>query len=228
MKYKPETIKTFIVNAKNAVLEMKNESNLKVSISKGNVKIGKVMNVSTMPILCCGNCAHCAEYCYDIKACYRYAGTMKARAKNTVLAMYHRKEFFAQIDNALYHRRNNKYFRWHVAGDILDYEYFEAMIAIAKKHPDFKFWTYTKMYSIVNRWIKLNGELPENFKCMFSRWEGVKMDNPFKQPEFRVRLEGMPETEFKHLHKCPGNCDICKLGNGRGCIGGETSYVDEH
>ena len=228
MKYKPETIKTFIVNAKNAVLKLKNESNLKVSVSKGNVKIGKVLNVSTMPILCCGNCKECKNYCYDIKACYRYAGTLQARARNTVLAKYHRTEFFRQIDEVLNHRRTNKYFRWHVAGDILDYNYLENMILIARKHPDFKFWTYTKMYHLVNRWIEANGELPANFKCMYSRWEGVKMDNPFKQPEFRVRMEGMSENEFKHLHKCPGNCDVCKLGNGHGCIAGETSYVDEH
>ena len=229
MKYSTHTKQKFVRMAKReraAVLNDKKEWH--VRISQGNKKIGRVMNVSTFPILCCGNCKACSGYCYDIKACLQYSNVMHARAVNTVMANYARDEYFGQIDAAISRRRKNKYFRWHVAGDILDMDYFKRMVYIARKHPDFTFWTYTKMYSIVNDWIYVHGRLPFNLHVMFSRWEGMDMDNPHNLPEFRVRMEGMSEDPFITLHKCPGNCDACKVGGGRGCIAGETSYVDEH
>ena len=200
-----------------------------VRISQGNKKIGRVMNVSTAPILCCGNCKNCSCYCYDIKANLQYKNVLHARAVNTVMARMNRDGFFSQIDWAISRRRTNKYFRWHVAGDILDCDYFERMVKIAIDHPDFTFWTYTKMYGIVNSWLDRNGgRLPFNLHVMYSKWEGMPMDNPYNMPEFRVRMDGMELDPFKALHKCPGNCDACKAGGGRGCIAGETIYVDEH
>jgi hypothetical protein len=153
---------------------------------------------------------------------------LHARAVNTAMAKNKRKQYFKQINDAINRRRKNKYFRWHVAGDILDMDYFKNMIRIAKLHPDFVFWTYTKRYDIVNKWLDKNGRLPFNLHVMYSKWEGMRMDNPHNMPEFRVRMEGMSIDPFKALHKCPGNCDACKVNGGRGCIAGETSYVDEH
>ena len=59
-KYKDSTIADMLKKAMEIKDEiMKNLSFYHVSISNGNSKIGKVMNVSTMPILACGNCHHC-------------------------------------------------------------------------------------------------------------------------------------------------------------------------
>jgi hypothetical protein len=196
-----------------------------------------------MPIFTCGNCANCKHYCYDIKACYRYEGTLRARARNTVLARKYRESYFSQINEELKHHKTHKYFRWHVAGDILDYDYLENMLKIAIENPDWTFWTYTKMYGFVNHWIDLNGELPANFKCMFSVWNGVPVYNPHNLPTFSVLMEADKEREqelFGGVFKCRGNCDFCKAdfkgnedfpsneGKCRGCIAGESAYADEH
>ena len=203
-----------------------------VCISKGNRKIGRVMNVSTLPLFDCGNCSHCSKYCYDIKAAIFHSNSvLPARIRNSALVELDRDRYFSEIDAACTRRRVNKFFRWHVAGDIKDADYFERMIDIARKHPDFVFWTYTKMFHIVNAWISENGPIPENMHIMFSLWDGMKTPNPYNMPVFACRLKDgnkdITDQEFQSMYKCPGNCDICKAA-GRGCVAGESAYADEH
>ena len=232
-KYKDSTITNMLKKAmeiKNEI--MKNLSSYHVSVSNGNSKIGKVMNVSTMPILACGNCKECKNYCYDVKACVRFVrNVLFNRMKNFLIAKYDRKRFFAEIRNKLAKRKKNFYFRWHVAGDVLDYEYFLEMVAIAKEFPYFRFWTYTKMYSIVNRYIAENGSLPKNLVVMFSEWDGVQLDNPYNNPTFSVKMANGNKNHsveyFDHIFKCPGNCDFCKTHH-CGCVAGMNVYADEH
>lgn len=200
---------------------------IKMAISKGNRKIGRVMNVSLPPLLSCANCSGCSKLCYDIKACLQYPDTViDARMRNLTILQKDREEYFRRINDAISRRRLHKFFRWHVAGDIIDADYFARMVEIARRHPDFKFWTYTKNYAVVNRWVDENGRdaLPANLSVMFSEWRGMPMDNPHGFPEFRVVFKD--ETPPAGFY-CPGNCDVCKEIN-RGCIVGETTYCNEH
>jgi len=206
--------------------------NIKMCISKGNTKIGKVMNVSLPPIVSCANCSECKFLCYDIKACLQYPGTViDARVRNWMILKKNRALYFSTIDKAISRRRANKYFRWHVAGDIIDIDYFDNMVDIARRHPDFIFWTYTKVYNVVNTWIDENGSLPENLHVMFSEWDGMPLVNPHNMPIFSCKLKtgnkNRSAESFETMYKCPGNCDICKAC-GRGCLAGEDTYADEH
>ena len=45
---------------------------LKISVSSGNTKIGKVWNVSTAPVITCGNCKECMHFCYAIRDIYHW------------------------------------------------------------------------------------------------------------------------------------------------------------
>ena len=232
--YSIESIKKMVklMNTRRASLEARGSDSIKMCISNGNRKIGRVMNVSLPPVLSCGNCKECMHYCYDIKACLQYPDTViDARLRNFVILLQDRDRYFSEIDNKMARRRLNKYFRWHVAGDIIDADYFDRMVKIAVNHPDFVIWTYTKMYSIVNEWIAKNGPLPVNFHIMFSEWDGMEMDNPYNMPVFTCKLKAgnknRSAASFETMHKCPGNCDICKASC-RGCIAGENTYADEH
>lgn len=235
MKYSKESLKKYAEKMRAMIDEYINVGDgLKVCISAGNVKIGRVMNVSTAPVFACGNCKECKHYCYDIKANLQYGNVLRARARNYVLAKFHREEYFSQIRRALAKRRRNKYFRWHVAGDILDYDYLCEMVQIAKEFPEFTFWTYTKMYVLVNNYCKQNGgrsAIPSNLSIMFSEWDGMPMYNPYGFGTFSCKLEAgnknHPAEYFDTLYKCPGNCDICKAA-GRGCLVNENTYADEH
>ena len=213
----------------NAINEemLKNPDELKICISKGNMKIGNTLNVSLPPIITCANCSGCCTLCYDIKAVLQYPNVRKARAKNYALLMNDRNKYFNEIRNACERRRKNKYFRWHVAGDIIDIDYFDRMVQIAKEFPDFRFWTYTKAYTIVNEWCRLNGKksIPENLSVMFSEWRGMPMINPFGFPEFRVVFKD--EKKPGNVKWCCGNCNVCIHGNSH-CVKGETVYCMEH
>lgn len=213
-----------------------------VSISAGNDKIGHAWNISTLPIFTCPNCKECKHFCYDIRDCIRYGKTnanktMLARAKNTVLLLYYPEKYFSEIDEFLT-KYNGKYkmFRWHVGGEIRNEKQFSRMIEIAKNHPDYIFWTYTKNYFAVNSYVKHNGgrreiAIPENFRIMFSEWDGMKLVNPYNFKIFTVKFKAGNKNHtpdfFKNLYQCPGQCDICKKLN-RGCIGYENTYVNQH
>lgn len=235
MSYKLESIKKMLGLAKETEKKYLDVESVKICISGGNRKIGRVMNVSLMPVMTCSNCSECKFLCYDIKACLQYPSTViDARMRNTILAKKKREKFFSLIDEKMSRRRKNKYFRWHVAGDILDLDYFERMVAIARNHPDFKIWTYTKNYKTVNTYCEKYGKesIPTNFVIMFSEWDGMQLVNPFNFPIFTCKLKAGNKNRsvdsFKSMHKCPGNCDICKAGKGHGCIIGENTYCDEH
>lgn len=229
--YSPETLAKVVTMLKGKTAEYiarGNADTIRMAISSGNRKIGRVMNVSLPPIVTCANCAGCRHYCYDVKACLQYSNTVvDARARNLAILKLDRDAYFSRIDAAMKRRRRNKFFRWHVAGEIIDVDYFDRMVENARRHPDFIIWTYTKNYNIVNAWIAAHGgtrdSLPENFHVMFSEWRGMEMVNPYGMPEFRVVFPGENPTG----HYCPGNCDVCK-GTGRGCVTGETTYCRLH
>lgn len=199
--------------------------NLKITVSKGNKKIGNVLNVSLAPIVTCMNCAKCMYYCYDIKAVLAYPSVLYARARNTALFYLDRDLFFAKLHQVMRRRKKNKYLRFHVSGEIVDIDHFVRMVETAKMFPDFKIWTYTKMYTIINAYCDLYGKesIPGNFTVMFSEWEGVPMDNKYNFPVFNAVEKG---TEIKGF-KCPGNCQEC-INHGTGCVNGKSATVELH
>ena len=241
MKYSTTTLTKVIRNLKTRISYWKRQGidAIKVCISSGNKKLGRIMNVSLAPIITCANCKECKRLCYDIKACLQYFNILDARARNTALVQLGeagRAKYFGAIRKAISRRRTNKYFRWHVSGDIPDIAYLAEMIAIARENPDFIFWTYTKNYFCVNAYVERNGgskeaAIPENLIIMFSEWDGMPMINPYSFPVFSCRLKdgnkNRTAESFETMYKCPGNCDLCKAAR-RGCIGGEDTFVDEH
>jgi len=207
---------------------------IKLCISAGNRKIGRVMNVSLPPVVTCSNCDKCKYFCYDIKACLQYPNTViDARIRNYMILKKDRDAFFNRIHLAMQARRKNKFFRWHVSGDILDIDYFSRMIELARLHPDFIIWTYTKNYAVVNEYCRLygRGNIPGNFSIMFSEWDGMPLVNPYNFPSFSVRMKNgnknHPAEYFNNLYRCPGNCDVCKKLH-RGCPFQENVFCDEH
>ena len=236
MSYKKESISKLFSLARACKEKYMNckASEIKICISNGNRKIGRVMNVSLMPIMTCHNCQECKYYCYDVKACLQYPNTViDARIRNTVLLQLDREEYFNRIQIAISRRRLHKYFRWHVAGDIPDFDYFVHMVEIAREFPDFVFWTYTKHYSVINSYCDTYSKenIPENLHVMFSEWDGMPLVNPYNFPVFTCKMKDgnrnhKPEY-FDALYKCPGNCDLCKEYK-LGCIGGMSTYCDEH
>lgn len=230
--FKPETVKKITKNLSEGVKlyrkYLEDGKQIKLVISSGNSKIGKCMNVSLAPIITCGNCKECKCFCYDVKACLQYKNVRIARAKNTALFRHDRENFFRQLWERMGHKKTNKFLRFHVSGEIADINHLEYMIETARRFPDFVIWTYTKMYWIVNEYIRIHGGnkncIPENFSIMYSEWKGLPIDNPYNMPVFRCVY---PEEEKPDCMKCPGNCDTCKANN-IGCVAAQSVYADLH
>lgn len=229
--FKSETLKKVYkaLDEKIAFYMGKNPEEIKICVSKGNIKIGHTLNVSLAPMITCPNCAGCCRFCYDIASCLQYKNVTDARARNTALFKLDRGLYFARVAEIMRRRRKDFYLRFHVSGDIVDTDHFSRMVEIAKQFPHYRIWTYTKNYWAVNEYVKTHGgnretAIPSNFTVMFSEWEGMPMVNPYGFPVFCCAFR--EESKIGKM-KCPGNCNACKR-NGTGCIYGKSVYTDPH
>lgn len=238
--YKLETIQKFLGEVKKfrEKYQAMDANDIEICISEGNSKIGNALNISTVPIITCGHCKECLWYCYDIKACIRFPkNVLDRRVRNLVILQKDRDLFFRLISEKMDKRTKNKYFRWHQAGEIIDYDYLDRMVKNAKDHPDYFIWTYTKEYDIVNSWVSdhldevtyKNGHImvADNFVIMFSEWRGLAMNNPYNFPVFRVVMVSEGEKLDNETWVCCGDCSVCKKAH-RGCFANETVQAKDH
>lgn len=232
--YSKETLQKYFTKANEfkAAYEAVDLQAIPVTISKGDMKIGNCLNVSTAPVLGCRNCSHCCHDCYDIKACVRFPeNVLKKRVANLLVADLDPVRYFSTIEGALRDTIKSKYFRWHQAGDIRSIEYFDGMTGIAFRHEQWFFWTYTECHDIVNEWIRTHGgtrdAIPHNLIVMYSKWPGVEIDNPYGMPVFEVREHDDMDPHFDRMFECPGDCSYCREHK-TGCMAGVDTFVWKH
>ena len=184
---------------------------LKVSISKGNRKMGAIPSVSLPPIITCPQGAPCAQKCYAAKMCRIYPTVKQAYQNNLDILNNDWYEYWLQVHAAV---ATTKYFRFHVSGDIPNFKYFVEMVMVAKKNPGTHILAFTKQYDIINNYLDIFGKLPENLKIIFSEWPGMPMENPHNMPVAHVIFKGQEPAESWKI--CGGNCSECAC-RGVGC-----------
>lgn len=165
------------------------QPNAKISMSKGNIKLGKnIYTFNTLPgehpltlkdgtILTnvLGTCQGCCEGCetggcYAIRDAKLYSNSViPAQGKNTVIMRNSYDDGFAQIKEHLIATKA-KVMRWHSSGEIIDYNYLLRMVKLAKELPDVKFYFYTKRFNEISRYVEEYGQFPENLICNLSAW----------------------------------------------------------
>jgi len=179
---------------------------MKTVISKGNKKLGGIPNISLPPVWSCVKGIPCAKGCYAMKAYRMYPNVKTAWNNNLALAKTNRIKYFTDIYDYIRDKKPN-YFRWHVSGDILDFQYFRYMNDLAYIFPDTKFLCFTKNYKIVNDY-KTGYAIADNLKVYFSAWPEWIIDNPHNIP-IAYMQDGtvqVPESTYE----CPGSCLNCK------------------
>lgn len=198
---------------------------MKVTISKGNRKLGAIPSVSLPPIKTCAINCTCAKKCYAAKLCRIYPSVRQSYENNLEAYLNNPADYFDQIQRAA---STQRFFRWHVSGDILDDMYLYDMARIARELPKTDFLAFTKRYDIVNRYIDDGSRLPENLHIIFSAWPGMDTPNPHNLPVAQVIFKGQdPADDWK---VCGGNCTECAC-RGVGCWelkNGETIAFYEH
>ena len=203
---------------------------MKVSISKGNTKMGAIPSVSLPPIITCPTGCPCAKKCYAAKLCRLRPSVREAYARNLEILKADPATYWLQVKAAA---SMTRYFRFHVSGDIPSEIYFADMVQIARELPNTQFLAFTKRYDIVNNHLdimeEIGAKLPENLHVIFSEWgEGWTVPNPYNLPTAAVIFKGQePHDDWK---VCGGNCTECAC-RGVGCWElkkGETIAFYEH
>ena len=190
-----------------------------VCISKGNRKMGAIPSVSLPAIVTCRKDCRCCGICYAKKMERIYKNVRESYARNLQILTDDPAEYWRQVDEAV---SKNHFFRFHVAGDIPNREYFEQMVEVAYRNPNCQILCFTKRYELVNEYINDGGFIWENLHLIFSVWEGLDCPNPYNLPEAHVRFKNGETTAKPGAVECYGNCTDCsvagcgcwKLGNG--------------
>ena len=206
-------------------------SNLKIHISGGNMKLGAIMNISLPPVVTCHNCGSCKHYCYAVRSYNRLPDTAKAWNENYLLFITDPNRYFSEISRAV---KTQRFFRWHVSGDIVNGAYFAGMIQVAIENPKVEFLAFTKAYQIVNAAIAAGAVIPSNLHLLFSAAPGVAMPNPYRLPECHINFADPSLNTYcggaEYIHYCGGNCTECAI-NGCGCFflkNGDVTIINQH
>lgn len=197
----------------------------KVSISNGNRKMGQIPSVSLPPVITCKNCSTCAKKCYAAKLCRIYKSVREAYNNNLEILKADRDSYFLQVKAAA---TMSRYFRFHVSGDIIDSDYLDRMVKMARELKGTEFLAFTKNYEDANAYFETHKK-PRNLHLIFSLpFTGATINNPHNLPTAAVIMKGQePDDNWKI---CGGNCSECAC-QGVGCWQlkkGETIAFYEH
>jgi len=175
---------------------------MEIKISPGNSKIGKIPNISLIPIKDCGNCSYCKDKCYAMKAYRQYPGVRNAWGINS--KAFRKDPWEASILIGKYiEKHKSKYFRIHVAGDFLNQDHVNAMLSLCRILDHTQFMANTKMFGLDY------SDKPDNLKLRFSMWPGQPI------PDSSLPKAWLDDGTDKRIPKtaieCSGNCDNCLI-----------------
>ena len=203
----------------------------KLHLSKGNTKLGAIVNVSLPPVVTCHNCGNCKLYCYAVRSYHRAENVSNAWNDNYLYFLSDPSGYFRDISKAL---KRKRFFRWHVSGDIVNHDYLMGMIQVAKDNPKCQFLAFTKAYQIVNKAINNGAIIPANLHLLFSAAPGNEMPNPHRLPECHINFEDPSKNTYcggaEYEYHCTGNCTECAV-NCCGCFflqNGDVTIINQH
>ena len=202
-----------------------------IHISAGNSKLGDIMNISLPPVVTCHNCSSCKNYCYAVRTYNRFTSTAAGWNDNYLLFLTDPVSYFEQISDAV---KLQRFFRWHVSGDIVNERYLAGMIQVARENPKVEFLAFTKAYQIVNSAMAAGAVIPDNLHLLFSASPGVDMPNPARIPECHINFADPALNTYnggaEFVYQCGGNCTECAI-NGCGCFflkPGDVTIINQH
>ena len=169
-----------------------------IHVSCGNTKLGKIANISLMPVTTCLPNAECAKHCYAKRA-LMYPSTKVAWNANTELYFKEPIRYFADLSTWL-NKKRPPYFRWHVGGDCPDKAYVRKVVNLALMHPETKFLMFTKQLDMVT------GLGAPNLNIILSMWPYMAVGTD--KTRMRAWVEGHSGTP-KDVHLCRGKCIDC-------------------
>jgi hypothetical protein len=184
----------------------------KISVSRGNRKMGRVPSVSLLPVVTCAPRVPCSvvadgrklPHCYAARIVALRPCVRDAYARNTRILRRSQLEFFRQLD-AYIRRTRPEFFRFHVSGDFINRAHMRAAFGTAAAFPSVRFMAFSKRLS----WFPVASTVPRNFSLIASLWPGWG-----KRPRgYRVAyMDDGNETRItRNAIACLGNCESCAM-----------------
>lgn len=183
-----------------------------ISISNGNMKMGKIPSVSLPSILTCRQC-DCQKKCYAAKIERLRPSVRKAYGTNLHVLKTEPDTYWREVEAAI---MMSRFFRFHVSGDIPDMSYLIRMVGVAARQTHCQILCFTKRFELVNAFLDSGAAFPANLHLIFSGWTGLKMRNPHNLPEAHVKFKDGTTTARPDAIPCSGNCANCAITDG-GC-----------
>ena len=137
----------------------------KISISKGNKKMGEIKSVSLPPIVTCAENCTCAKKCYAAKLCRIYKNVKESYNRNLNILENNPAEYWNQVNDSMC---TSRFFRMHVSGDIPTYKYLVDMVRVVRNNPHCDVLVFTKRYDFVNKFIEEGHTIPNNLHLSIS------------------------------------------------------------
>jgi len=184
---------------------------MKLHISKGNKKMGKIPSSSLRPIKDCINCKECSNKCYAIKAYRQYKRTKKAWDENSKLIRENESKWESGHIKWIT-KEKPKYFRFNVSGDIISRKHLRLMNRTCKACPSTRFLIFTKSF----KFIKDPKTIAENLTVVLSVFPKMKVPERLKSlPRayaYNTHLD-YPDNlrRFKDAIECVGGCEFCGI-----------------
>lgn len=148
---------------------------------------------------CGGCCSSCKHDCYAIRTQLFRNNNIPVWNDNTILATQEIDTFFKEIQQFI-NRSMVAAIRFHSFGEIPSYKYLIKMVELAENNPTISFYTYTKRFSWIERYLEEHKDFPNNLVVNMSIWH-KNYDNPYGLPEF-IYDDGTEEDVAKLPH-CP-------------------------
>jgi len=181
--------------------------------------MGKVLNLSLTPGASCAPGVPCFGDCYARKSAKRSKQARAAWEHNFNLWKSDPREFERSVVEQI-EKKQPKFFRWHVAGDIPDAMYLAMMYRVACRFKRTKFLAFTKRYNLVR-------ELPPaNMSIVLSAWPGYEIHNPLNLSVAWMQ-DGTEQRVPQGSLECPGGCDECGMCWSLNVIGRDVVF-DKH
>jgi hypothetical protein len=182
-----------------------------VTIGTGNSKLGIAIPSINLPaITTCRSNAPCKKGCYALKGSFQFPNPKESAIKNLNNYKANPKLYF---DTIVVQTSICKFVRWHSSGDIVDMQYFEGIINVAKRNKSTNYLCFTKKYEIINDYLSQGKKIPKNLNVVFSNWDNFVCDNPYNLPTTWVysnkfNLSLIPEIAIPCVGKCY-ECQAC-------------------
>jgi hypothetical protein len=197
-------------------LQRTNKIGNKISISKKSKKV-PFLNISLSPAMC-NKALPCKKDCYAMKSFNQYPNVRAAWSNNLAVYLSDSRGYFEQLSKELEKLskkpKHKRFFRYHVAGDIVDQNYLNNMLNLAAKFPTIKFLAFTKRHELDYSGLDNH----PNLTIVFSYWpnfgnadndmpKAFLLDNKNYEQNYDTRMK----ESYKDMYVCSGSCKDCRV-----------------